>query len=90
MLDGLVADKVALLAQPFVFWADASDAGPQDSVTFDWDLDGDGQYDDLSETPGAGPQSSAGLTSSRRVRLGPSPITSSRAETVRGSFRRRR
>ncbi len=62
-VDGMVGDLVVGHGQSFDFWADATDPGPADTLTFDWDLDGDGSYDNFSEILGSGPQSSSGSTS---------------------------
>jgi PKD repeat protein len=62
-LDALTGDLGVDEGESFAFSATASDAGASDPLTFEWDLDGDGQYDDLSETPGTGTQSSGGSTS---------------------------
>jgi PKD repeat protein/glucose/arabinose dehydrogenase len=62
VLESLVGDLLVGVDQSFNFWAAAVDPGPGDVLTFEWDLDGDGQFDDFSETRGSGPQASAGQT----------------------------
>lgn len=42
--------------------ADATDPGLLDLFTFDWDLDGDGLYDNFSQSPGAGGSQSSAAT----------------------------
>ena len=63
VIDSMVVDQTLSTVQPLSFWAVAEDPGPLDTITFDWDLDGDGEYDDLSEAKGTGVQTSAGVVS---------------------------
>ena len=62
VLDYLTGSQQVGPGQAFNFLALASDPGPQDVLTFEWDLDDDGQFDDLIETP-AGTGYSSGMSS---------------------------
>ncbi len=45
-------DLMVFATQAFAISAQASDPGLFDVLSYDWDLDGDGQYDDLAATSG--------------------------------------
>ena len=52
---------------PFNLSAAATDPGVLDTLTFSWDLDGDGLFDDLVQSPGAGGAQSAGTSATLNV-----------------------
>ncbi|MGI9646481.1 MAG: Ig-like domain-containing protein, partial [Ilumatobacteraceae bacterium] len=62
-ISAITGDLTADEGASFGYSATASDPGPADPLSFEWDLDGDSQYDDFSETPGVSPQTSSGSTS---------------------------
>jgi|GEM_PF-3010700 len=53
------ADSLQTIGVPFNLSAAATDPGVLDTLTFSWDLNGDGQFDDLVQSPGAGGAQSA-------------------------------
>jgi len=51
-ITSLTPDLSVYVDEPFDFAATASDPGVHDVLTFDWDLDGDGAYDDFTGPSG--------------------------------------
>jgi hypothetical protein len=62
-ITAITPDLVIDEGASFAYSATASDPGPADPLTFEWELSGDGLYDEFSETPGTGTQSSGGSVS---------------------------
>jgi len=57
-IDGSSGDATIAEGSSIQLAVTATDPGPTDALTFDWDLDGDGLYDERTEQPGTGTQAS--------------------------------
>lgn len=59
-IEAISDDTEVRVGEAFDFFADATDPGVVDVLTYEWDLDGDGEFDDFTGASGAWTYDSAG------------------------------